>query len=97
MSDWDRCILILGVAEGQWREKMIPANNVTNKLHRFEVIIVNNRFEEIKNFIRTRIRNQNHGALLALRRKVQDLNCCLFALAHKLGMDVAIHFDSSLE
>jgi len=37
------------------------------------MIPVNNRFEEIKHYIRTRSWYKNHETLLELRKKIQDL------------------------
>jgi hypothetical protein len=38
-----------------------------------KMIPVNNRFEEIKHYIRTRSWYKNHETLLELRKKIQDL------------------------
>jgi hypothetical protein len=91
MTEWNHCVSRFEIAERQWREKLIPVNNIRNKLHQREVFIINNKFEEIRHFIQTRSWYQNHETLFELRKKIQDLNYYLLISALKLHVNFSIH------
>ena len=103
MEEWRRCVSYLELAEKQWRERLLPANNVKNILSQNDIYLVNGEIQDIRQFMQTQPwssdNNTNVDALtlLELRKRIQNLNIALFSLSIQLRECIVFPFDRSLE
>ena len=103
MEEWRRCVSYLELAEKQWRERLLPANNVKNILTQYDIYLVNGEIQDIRQFMQEQPwssdNNTNVDALilLELRKRIQSLNIALFSLSIQLRECIVFPFDRSLE
>jgi len=103
MEEWRRCVSYLELAEKQWRERLLPANNVKNILTQYDIYLVNGEIQDIRQFLQEQPwssdNNTNVDALilLELRKRIQSLNIALFSLSIQLRECIVFPFDRSLE
>ncbi len=53
MEEWRHCVSYLELAEKQWRERLLPANNVKNILSQNDICLVNGEIQDIRQFMQT--------------------------------------------
>jgi len=103
MEEWRRCVSYLELAEKQWRERLLPANNAKNILTQYDIYLVNGEIQDIRQFMQEQPwssdNNTNVDALtlLELRKRIQNLNIALFSLSIQLRECIVFPFDRSLE
>jgi len=78
MEEWRHCVSYLELAEKQWRERLLPANNVKNILTQHEICLVNRELQDFRQFMQAQPwsndNNTNADALtlLELRKRIQN-------------------------